>query len=195
MLDCGRARDRGRDDGFRRRAGDDRRAGRHASVQAAQSEGDTFAKLNALSGDRLVKWKAGWQLYAEHPLGAFVSAGAVLGYSVHNDFLNALVLWGPSALSTDLGFIAWLALRRPAGAPTAGMMLAAAFATGAMFLTATWLYVMMSLGFYLVGWTAARSAPKSKAAAAKTTDSQKAANKTPNFSKRLGDVTSRRAAG
>jgi len=122
---------------------------------AARVEGATsaYGVLNSLSSDRLMIWGRGLAIYAQQPMGWFMPAALLLGYSTHNEYISALIEGGPLYLAAYLAFMAWLAFRLPAaGARSAGLLLATCLASSALMLTPLGVGPMMCMGFYFIGW-------------------------------------------
>ena len=125
-----------------------------ADIAGANTSGTSAAQAvdESLSG-RLAIWEKALSAYQAHPLGAFLPPEVLVGRSVHNEYLERLVLGGPLMLAGLLWFLAWLFMRvRPRSAPALGPCLAVAYATAALALGPSLLPPFTTILFYAIGW-------------------------------------------
>ncbi len=122
-----------------------------ATGQSATT-GGASAVEETLSG-RIGIWRRAMAIYLVQPMGLFQPPEMVLGMSVHNEYIERLVLGGPLLLFALVALLVWLAARvRPAVAPAIGPALAVVYASAALTLGPSLLQAFTSLLFYAVGW-------------------------------------------
>ncbi len=135
----------------------DRLAQTGTRVAEALGAGDVASAAGTATNERSEIWARGWALYASYPAGVFWQPEDLIGRSVHNEYLERLILGGPLYLGAFLFLLGWLIVRvRPWEAPGFGPAFGVLYAAAAVTLGPSLLPPFLVLGFYLVGWAGGR---------------------------------------
>jgi hypothetical protein len=126
-------------------------------VTSALQRGDYSAAAGSATNERTEIWGRAWDLYLRYPAGVFWQPEDIIGRSIHNEYLERLVMGGPIYLASFLFLLGWLVLRvRPPEAPGFGVAMGVMYGTAALALGPSLLPPVLVLGFYLIGWASAR---------------------------------------
>jgi hypothetical protein len=150
----------------------------YGNVQPGSGSASSPLLGNALLSGRAEIWAEALTVYRAHPLGTFQLAEAFLGRSVHNEYIERLLIGGPLYLAALVVFLTWLALGvRPRIAPALGLCLAAAYATAACALGPSMIPSFTTLVFFTVGWAQAEVAADAAVAGPKRAKSRAKTNR------------------
>jgi hypothetical protein len=123
------------------------------AVTGAPVSGGLAQALDVATNGRVQIWSEALEGWSQYPMGVFLQLEAVIGRSIHNEFITLLVQGGPVMLLAFVSLLLWVFMKaRPPRAVSFGPVMAVAYAATAMGLGASGLAPFMGMAYYFIGW-------------------------------------------